>query len=138
MTTTKSIHTRDSIASANKGTPTVRKDGWERAEALQRLGGDEILLQELCQIFVDESPKLLRRLRKSIAADDAEAMMRAAHSLKGELGYLGAAKAKQAAQELEDLGREKNMDQAAGVFGILEREVTALCGVLKDSSGATL
>ena len=44
---------------------------WGKAEALDRLGGDEELLRELCQIFLDESPKLLRKLRQAIIDADA-------------------------------------------------------------------
>jgi HPt (histidine-containing phosphotransfer) domain-containing protein len=52
------------------------------------LGGDEGLLRDLCQIFLEESPKLLHKLRQAIGDTDAEAVMRAAPSLKAELGYL--------------------------------------------------
>ena len=41
---------------------------------------------ELCQIFLEESPKLLQKLREAIADADPDAVMRAAHSIKGELG----------------------------------------------------
>lgn len=80
------------------------KVSWDRAEALERLGGDADLLGELCQIFLAESPKQLQKLREAIAEADPQAVMRAAHSLKGEIGYLGAAAAVQAARELEDMG----------------------------------
>ena len=39
---------------------------WGKAEALDRLGGDEALLLELCQIFLEESPKQLRCDRPSL------------------------------------------------------------------------
>ena len=45
---------------------------WGRAEALERLGGDEDLLREICRIFLDESPNLLRKLQEAIADTDAE------------------------------------------------------------------
>jgi len=112
------------------------KVSWGKAEALDRLGGDEDLLRELCQIFLDESPKLLQKLREGIANADPEAVMRAAHSLKGELGYLGAAKAVQAARELEDMGHEKNLSRATEVFTVLDQEFTALHLTLKESAGA--
>jgi len=63
---------------------------WQKTEALDRLEGDEGLLRELCQIFLEESPKLLENLKRAIAEGDATAIMKAAYSLKGELGYLGA------------------------------------------------
>jgi two-component system, sensor histidine kinase and response regulator len=109
---------------------------WDKAEALDRLGGDEELLREVCQIFLEESPKLMRKLRQAIADADAEAVMRAAHSLKGELGYLGAAGASQAARALEDMGHENNLLQAAETFTVLEREMASLHLDLKDPAGA--
>jgi two-component system, sensor histidine kinase and response regulator len=111
---------------------------WEKAEALKRLGGDEDLLRELCQIFLEESPKHLQKLREAIADVDAEATMRAAHNLKGELGYLGAAGAMQAAQELEDMGHQQTLSGAAEVFTLLERELSNLHIALRNSDGARL
>ena len=113
------------------------KATWDRVEALDRLGGDEELLRELCGIFLAESPKLLQKLRQAVAEADAEGVIRAAHSLKGELGYLGAEVAVQAARKLEDMGHEKNLSNAAEVFALLEREFTGLHATLKGLAGAT-
>ena len=109
---------------------------WGKAEALQRLGGDEDLLRELCDIFLNESPKLLQQLREAIAAADPDAVMRAAHSLKGELGYLGATEAVKAARELEDMGHGKNLSQAGERFMLLEREFASLHLAVKESPSA--
>jgi two-component system sensor histidine kinase/response regulator len=109
---------------------------WDKVEALDRLGGDEQLLRELCQIFLEESPKLLRKLRQAIIDEDANALMRAAHNLKGELGYLGAVEASQAAQKLEDMGHENDLSQAAETLAVLEGETASLHVALKDPAGA--
>jgi two-component system sensor histidine kinase/response regulator len=109
---------------------------WGKAEALERLGGDEELLRELCQIFLEESPKLLQKLRQAVVDSDSEAVMRAGHSLKGELGYLGAPGALQAARELEDMGHGKNLSRAPEVLRVLEREMASLHLALKDPAGA--
>jgi signal transduction histidine kinase/CheY-like chemotaxis protein len=103
--------------------------GWSKTQALDRLGGDEDLLRELCQIYLEESPKLLEKLRQAVADGNAEGVRRAAHSIKGEVGYLGAENAEQAARLLENMGNEKNLSQAAAVLVVLERE---LAGVLSD------
>jgi two-component system, sensor histidine kinase and response regulator len=110
---------------------------WNRAEALERLGGDEALLRELCDIFLEESPKLLRKLRKAIEEGDASSAMRAAHSLKGEVGYLGAAGASQAAQQLEDMGAVNKLAAAPETLILLEREISGLHSAIKDSAGVT-
>ena len=112
------------------------KISWGKTEALKRLGGDEDLLQERCQIFLEESPKLLQKLRDAIADADREAVMRAAHSLTGELDDLGADVAAQAARKLEDLGREKNLSRGTELFTVLERELAGLHLALKNPAGA--
>lgn len=109
---------------------------WDKVGALERLGGDEDLLRELCQIFLDESPKLLQKLKQAIANGESDSVMRAAHSLKGELGYLGATKAVQAARVLEGMGHEKDLCRAAEVLAVLDKEFAGLHLTLKGSAGA--
>ena len=53
------------------------------AVALERLGGDEELLREVARLFLEEYPVLLLEIRQAVAAQDAEALQRAAHSLMG-------------------------------------------------------
>jgi signal transduction histidine kinase/CheY-like chemotaxis protein len=108
---------------------------WSKTEALDRLGGDEDLLQELCQIYLEESPKLLEKLRQAVADGDAETVRRVAHSIKGEVGYLGAEAASQAARQLENMGNDKDLSQAAAVFDVLERELIGVQSALKNLPG---
>ena len=109
---------------------------WEKTEALERLDGDEELLKELCQIFLQEYPALLQKLRKAISESDAESVQRTAHSLKGEVSYLGAPDATKTAKSLEDMGRERKLSQALKAFTVLERELVELQQVIQDSNGA--
>jgi two-component system, sensor histidine kinase and response regulator len=108
---------------------------WNRGQALDRIAGDQELLQELCHIFLEESPKLLQKLQQAVAAADFDGVMRAAHSLKGESAYLGAVGTSKAAQRLEEMGRNKDLSGAADVLAILEREVAGLQFDLKDLAG---
>ena len=93
------------------------------------------MLRELCQIFLEESPKTLRNLRQALAEGDASAVMRAAHSLKGEVGYLGAGGASQAARQVEDMGRENKSTGALETMILLEREISGLHFAMKDPTG---
>ena len=77
----------------------------------------------------------MQELRQGIAIADPEAVMRVAHSLKGELGYLGAKVAAQASRELEDMGHEKNMAHVSEVFVLLERELGDVCLAIQDFIG---
>ncbi|HEX4424712.1 MAG TPA: response regulator, partial [Terriglobales bacterium] len=109
---------------------------WSKANALHRVGGDEELLQELCKIYLEESPKVLEKLRQSVTDGNAKDVKFLAHSMKGELSYLGAEKASQAARDLEKMGNDNDLSKAAAVFAILEREVLELQSALKSMSGA--
>ena len=97
---------------------------WNKERALQRVEGDHDLLADLCRIFLEESPKLLANLQAAIAVGDAESLQTAAHSLKGESGYLEATSLSEAARQLEVMGREKNLLHAATIVHALESELT--------------
>jgi HPt (histidine-containing phosphotransfer) domain-containing protein len=62
--------------------------------------------------------------------------MRAAHSLKGESSYLGAGGTSQAARQLEEMGRVKDLSRANETLAVLEREVANLRRDLKELAGA--
>jgi len=109
-----------------------------KTQTLDRLGGDEKLLRELCQIYLKESPKLLEKLRRAVSQGDAEAVGQVAHNIKGELSYLGADNAMQAARQLEAMGNDRDLSQAAGVLGILERELAGVEAAVKDMAEARL
>jgi two-component system, sensor histidine kinase and response regulator len=115
--------------------PAAPTASWDKTEALDRIGGDEELLEELCQIFLEESPKLLQKLRQAVAAGDSDGVTRAAHSLKGESSYLGAGGASQAARQLEEMGRVKDLSRAGETLAVLEREVADLRRDLKKLAG---
>ena len=82
------------------------------AVALERLGGDEELLREVARLFLDEYPALMVGIREAVAARDADALQRAAHSLKGSVSNFGADAAYNAALVLEMMGRTRDLAQA--------------------------
>jgi len=109
---------------------------WDGAKALERLDGDEQLLHEIVQIFLEESPKHLANLKRALTEANAELLERTAHTLKGELSYLGMPTVSQRAHELEQMGRECNLDHAAEVFAIFETEVSTVAANMRRTQGA--
>jgi HPt (histidine-containing phosphotransfer) domain-containing protein len=98
----------------------------DRTLALSRVGGDAELLREIGQLFLAEYPSLLSRLAVAVANQDAPAVDRTAHSLKGSVVNFGAQAAYQAALELEQMGRTQNLGDAYRRLGELERALAAL------------
>jgi HPt (histidine-containing phosphotransfer) domain-containing protein len=108
-------------------------EAWNKSEILDRIGGDEELLQELIGIFVEGSPIQMLKLKNAVSSADAEGVMQAAHSIKGELMCLGGNAAAKTAQELETMGRDEKLSGASEAFATLEREVASVTVLLKDS-----
>jgi len=115
--------------------PLVVPSSWDRAAALDRVEGDEELLHDICRIFLEESPKLMTQLQQAVAQDDPEAVSRAAHSLKGESGYLGAANVSQMARQLETMGRDRVLAQAPAVLEQLQKEMAILSSAVRQAAG---
>jgi two-component system, sensor histidine kinase and response regulator len=115
--------------------PSAVNGSWDRAAALDRVEGDEELLQDICRIFLEESPKLMTSLKLGLAQDNPEAVQRAAHSLKGESGYLGAANVSQMAKQLETMGRDHELSQAPAVLEQLLKEMASLTSAVRQATG---
>jgi len=113
----------------------LRPAPWSKSAVLERLGEDEDLLREMCVIFLSESASLLEKLRHAVDEGEAEAVMRAAHSLKGEASYLAAPAATEAARRLEDIGHEHDMVRAPAALALLEREMECLCRSVHEFAG---
>jgi two-component system, sensor histidine kinase and response regulator len=82
------------------------------ALALDRVGGDESLLKELGELFLGECPDLVRELHRSVKDADADGIHKAAHTLKGSLGTLGAEEAMKTAFQMEVYGRHGDINGA--------------------------
>jgi len=107
---------------------------WDKAAALDRLDGDEELLQDICRIFLEESPKQMGQLQQAVAQEDAEGVLRAAHRIKGESGILGATNVSQIAKQLETMGRDRELSRAATAFGQLQKEMTSLSSAVRQAT----
>ena len=125
---------RENVNSSPAGAKT---ECWNRNDALERIGGDQQLLRDLCQIFLEESPKLMVKLRQALAAGDCDGLMRAAHSLKGESSYLGAGRTP-GCPATQDMGRNQDLSHASNTLADLEREISSLHDELKDFRCSTM
>lgn len=92
---------------------------------LDRVGGDVDLLREIAAIFLDEYPVLLRDIRTAVANRNSSLLEHAAHSLKGSVANFGCPLVTDAAFVLEQLGRNKRIDEAAPALATLEARLEA-------------
>ena len=104
----------------------------DRAAVLDRVGGDEELLQEIIVIFMEEYPALINGIREAVKKQDPAALERSAHNLKGTVSNFGAPSATQAALDLELMGRKGDILRAPALVRVLELELVSLRGALDE------
>ena len=109
--------------------------GWDYAAALERVGGDEPLLVELIAIFFEEYPKFATRLTQSLSQKDFTTLREAAHSLKGSLGYLGAAHGESLALAVEQASAAKDAPRAGELVAQLMAYIEALRQLMVPLAG---
>ncbi|NOT83868.1 MAG: response regulator, partial [Methylococcaceae bacterium] len=56
---------------------------WDKAETLDRLDGDQALLNRMIKIFINETPSRLTAIETALTSNDLNALAEIAHSLKG-------------------------------------------------------
>ncbi|WP_372832766.1 PAS domain-containing protein [Pontibacterium sp.] len=94
--------------------------------ALEGVGGDADILKELVELFYDECPKLMSEIHATLAAGDAVALRRAAHTLKGTVAVFAAKRTVASALKLELMAREAELDAAPEALSALESDVERL------------
>jgi two-component system, sensor histidine kinase and response regulator len=98
--------------------------------ALEAVGGDVALLEKVVDLFLEQSPELVARLRKAIDDGDGTAAAAAAHTLGGSLAVLAAGPAWDAARRVEQLGAAGDHAALGPACGALERELEGLLRML--------
>ncbi|HTQ39838.1 MAG TPA: response regulator, partial [Pirellulales bacterium] len=96
------------------------------AALLARVENDNALLEEMIELYLESSPRLLTEIESGIRQFDAPLVQRAAHSLKGALHNLSAEAGAQAAQKLEKLGNSGDLSFAEPSLAVLQAELKRL------------
>lgn len=107
---------------------------WERA--LENTDGSEDLLIELAEMFIEGCPEMMRAVRTAIDADDAPALQRAAHTLKGSVRIFAMAPAVEAARRLEEMGAAGDLSDADADadWNALRLEIDRLTAALAEKT----
>jgi PAS domain S-box-containing protein len=123
----------------SKKNDTRSKDILDMSKAMEIVGGNRELFQEIAGMFLESLPAHIAEIKEGIARGDAHALERSAHSLKGSVGNFGARPAFDAAYNLEKIGREGKMGEALEALSRLEEEsgdltveIKRILGEMKD------
>lgn len=108
---------------------------WEATR--QNLPGNESVVRELAGMLLDEAPRQLRKLHRSLQASDADTFERSAHSLKGSAGIFGIGPITALAQKLESLDQNGMLADAPALLdeldGLVDQLTDELTAFLRDA-----
>ena len=106
----------------------------DRLRALDRKGGRSRLGRAVAR-FVETAPSLVSTICESHAKGDADALWRAAHSLKSSAAALGAKRLSLTSAEIEHGARTSGVAAVAGLVAGIENELKTATKALQELIG---
>jgi PAS domain S-box-containing protein len=103
---------------------------WNRPELLRLLGGDESLVREITEAFLEDMPLEIGALMAALESGDTETVKEHAHTIKGSAGSVGGAALFSAAFELEKAAKAGDQPGVVAHAARLEREFERLCAAM--------
>jgi len=123
---------RTKTANSTAGADTTTALVLDRNALLDRVEGDMELLSDIIELFKDDSVRQIAAIREAIGKKEAETAKRAAHTLKGTCGNLGAPEAAATALELEKLAAAQDFASAESKLRSLEAQIERLGKLLDE------
>ncbi|MDA8124102.1 MAG: Hpt domain-containing protein [Deltaproteobacteria bacterium] len=104
-----------------RGRPPIEDEALAAVAALRPEAADE-LVGKIISLYLDSSLSLVREVRRAAEVNNADALYRAAHTLKSSSASLGAVILSEMARDLEMIGRGKTQGDAISLLAALEWE----------------
>jgi CheY-like chemotaxis protein len=104
---------------------------FDRRALLDRVAGDEELMEDVIRLFLDNCPQQLAAIRAAVEQRNPELVRTTAHALKGAAGNLGGNGLFEAASILERVGAESRLDAAEAAWRRLSAEAANLADALR-------
>jgi two-component system, sensor histidine kinase and response regulator len=118
-----------------QATAAIVEPPYDSAVLDEHFGDDQALLTEVVGLFLEAYPAWEAEIRAAVDAGDASRLRAAAHTLKGAVSHFGAKSAHDAANRLEQMGREGQLREASTVYAQLDRALCRLQAALQQLMG---
>jgi HPt (histidine-containing phosphotransfer) domain-containing protein len=106
----------------------IDKEAWERMKSMT----GPAFLVELIDVFLKDSPELIKEMRGGLAAGDIESVRRAAHSLKSNSASFGADLLAALSRDLEMIARSGTLEGAESKLSEVEAAYARLLPLLEE------
>jgi two-component system, sensor histidine kinase and response regulator len=115
----------DRMAAAEPPPPSTETP-FDRDKLLAAFDHDWEFFKEAVDMFLEDYPPMLSAIEKALDEEDAEALKRQAHALKGMIGNFQAKTAARHALTLETMGRDGQADSGKDSLALLKNELQRL------------
>jgi CheY-like chemotaxis protein/HPt (histidine-containing phosphotransfer) domain-containing protein len=122
-----------SAAEPPPSTPRSSAPVFDRDSALERVGDDLELLQEIGKMFFDGWAERLADLERAYQDRDPETLNKVAHKTKGSALNLSAGVVSELAAELESLGKEGSLEGVEDLLAYLTMAIEDFREIFEDS-----
>ena len=114
----------------NPGNPAIDPEAIEQLRFLEDEDQPNVVA-ELVMLFVEHTPPKITAIREGIAQGDADAVKRAAHSLKGSSANVGATGMQDVCDQIEQAATGGDLGPARTLLPLLEQEVAVVVEALQ-------
>ena len=104
----------------------IKISEFDIAAFIKLTDNDIELARELVALYFEDSPRNLRAIHEAIEKGDSESLERAAHSIKGALGYFSHSRSVAAALRLETIACNRDLSGARVALAELESSLACL------------
>ena len=93
---------------------------------------DKEIVIDIINMFVDEYPERMQKIKQNIDDKDFDSLKFNAHSLKGVVSNFVAEEARAAAKKLEDKGANKDESDLDALFADMKQKITQVIDELSE------
>ncbi|MCP3872003.1 MAG: response regulator [Desulfobacteraceae bacterium] len=122
---------------AEKGKQIIDPKALDNIRVLQQPDKPD-MVSKIINIYLNESPKLIKTIHQAISDGDTNNMREAAHSLKSSSANVGALSVSNYSKQLEDIGKAGSIENASQLLSEIEtgyeEAQTTLAGMIKGNN----
>ncbi len=109
------------------------KRTFDKDEILKRFDWEKDFLAELVEIFANDVPEQLSKIKENVNNRNGRGLDKSAHKLKGAIANFEEKAAFETALQLEMMGKKNKLDGVEEVYDTLVKEVEYLVKALKET-----
>lgn len=109
----------------------------DESRLLAEFAGDQEILTELRDLFMEHVPPLFREIEAAVAAGQTEEILRHAHSLKGACATYGAPRLALVCQSAEFAARDGDIQAVRDHLSDIRQEYEQVCAAISSVEAPT-